>query len=106
VNEYCGFARCQFIALLALLAVIAFCVWGILTGTVPERHSWSADEYILESLQAEHENVVQIVSTERDAFNDLLVVVENLDGSRGMYCLDTATLWNDHYFECKRSTDE
>lgn len=96
-NDERGFTLTELLILLALLAITVFWVIALYIGITG--NFWFTDEGVLKSIQFDHPEVVKIIKTERNVTSYSKIYVENEDGSRSVYSLDSCATYD---YELKR----
>ena len=86
------------IVVLAIVCYAIFFVFGL-----PAANFWFSEHTVLRELQADHPEVARILKVDRNISARSVITVENHDGSRSDFLLDTNIL-QDYTFE--RRQDE
>lgn len=89
------------VTLIELMIVIAILgVWFLVVRVIFQGNFWFQTESVLRELQASQSNVAKVLTTHRSIFKKSVLLIENKDGSRKEYCLDTSVLFNYEFSEC------
>jgi hypothetical protein len=75
-------------------------VWFIGVKMIFLGNFWFQTESALRELQATHPTVSKVLRTQRNIFDPSVLLIENKDGSRNTYCLETSILFNYEFSEC------
>ena len=86
--------------IVAFLAIVV-CYLGI-GGAVVMGNQWFTEDGVLKKIQLNHSNAVRIVDAERNVFQHTVITVEQKDGKRVRYCLDSDILFNYTITACER----
>ena len=86
------------IELLIVIAVVGIWFFGV--KLVYQGNFWFQTESALRELQATHSSVAKVLTTQRNIFDKSVLLIENKDGSRKEYCLDTSILFNYDFSDC------
>lgn len=90
------------IAIFAIVFVgIGICGLGV-GGAVFMGNQWFTEEGVFKKIQLNHSNAVRIVDSERNVFQRTVITVEQKDGKRVRYCLDSDILFNYTITACER----
>jgi len=93
-----------FIELLIVLAIIFLFVgigWFFVLKTICQGNFWFQTGGALRELRVSHPNVEKVLVTQRNVFDQSVFLVENKDGTRKEYCLDTSILFNYDFSDCE-----
>jgi hypothetical protein len=83
-----------------ILAIVI--MWGLVISTVFKGNFWFSEDSVLRELRVDRTEAVRVLKTERNVYSDSVITVENKDGSRADYCLDSDVLWNYSLSTCKK----
>lgn len=90
-----GFTLIELVVVVFVVAFLAIVVCYIgIGGAVVMGNQWFTEDGVLKKIQLDHPEAVRIVDAERDVFQKSIIVVEQKDGGRGRYCLDSNILFN------------
>ena len=94
VRDQRGFSLIELLVV-ALIIFIVVGVFGLgLIGGVACGNYWYTEAGVLEDLRIDHPDISRILRTRRSAYSYSVIEVENQDGSRASYELDTNILFN------------
>lgn len=95
-----GFTLVELLIVFLIGALLIVGIWGFGVMTICQGNFWFVEDSVLRELRVDHQNVTKVLKVERNVFSDSVILVENRDGSRSTYCLDTDILWNFKFSEC------
>lgn len=87
-----GFTIIEVFIVIAIIGIIIF--WGFIGCTIVKGNFWLTEDGVLKDLQINYPEVSEILRVNRNIFSYSEIYVENEDGSRGTYELDTCVLFN------------
>lgn len=93
-----GFSLIELMIVIAIVAILG--VWFLGVKVICQGNFWFQTESALRELQASHPTVSKVLTTQRNIFDKSVLLIENKDGSRKDYCLDTSILFNYEFSEC------
>lgn len=79
-----------FVIIFILVGVIGFGIFGALL----KGNYWFSEDSALKAIHFENPNIVSVVKIQRNVFDYSVIYVEDSDGARYIYNLDTNILWN------------
>jgi prepilin-type N-terminal cleavage/methylation domain-containing protein len=89
------------IELMCVIGIVAILiVWFLGVIVIGEGNYWFQTESALRELQASHSTVSKVLTTQRNIFDKSVLLIENKNGSRKEYCLDTSIMFNYEFSEC------
>ncbi len=95
-----GFTLIELLTVFVIIFIIVVVGWVFAIKTVCQGNFWFQTDSALRELQVSHSSVSKILTTQRNIFDKSVLQVENKDGSRKEYCLDTSILFNYEFSEC------
>lgn len=93
-----GYTLIELMIVIAIVAILV--VWFVGVKVICQGNFWFQTESALRELQASHSTVSKVLTTQRNIFDKSVLLIENKDGSRKEYCLDTSILFNYEFSEC------
>ncbi len=90
------------IELSIVIAIIAIMI-GLLSIFVIacKGNFWYTEAGVLKELQIDHPNVIRVLKTEKNIFDESVITVKEGDAIKD-YCLDTSIIWNYEFVECTK----
>ena len=83
-----------------MIVIVILGVWFLSVKVIFQGNFWFQTESALRELQASHSTVSKVLTTQRNIFDKSVLLIENKDGSRKEYCLDTSIMFNYEFSEC------
>lgn len=91
-----GFTLIELIIVIAVIVIIIG--WFGAGGIILKGNYWFTEESVLKELRIDYPNVSSILKTERNVYSYSKILVENKDGSRAIFLLDSNVLFNYKFF--------
>lgn len=99
-NRNRGFTLIEVFIVFGIIFIIVVVGWVFAIKTVCQGNFWFQTDSALRELQVSHQDVSKVLTTQRNIFDKSVLLVENKNGSRKEYCLDTSILFNYEFSEC------
>ncbi|MFC1720749.1 prepilin-type N-terminal cleavage/methylation domain-containing protein [Patescibacteria group bacterium] len=97
-----GFTLVELIIVIVIIVIVVLGGYVFLMKTVCQGNFWFSGSSVLRELQLNHPNVVKVLKTERNVFDNSVITVEDKEGVRQKHCLDTDILWNYDFPACTK----
>ena len=98
-----GFTLTELMIVVTIIAIVVVIGWLFVAKTVCQGNFWFDDVSVLRELQVDHPSTARLLKTQRNVLDDSVILVENNDGTKQEYCLDSSILFNYKFSDCANS---
>lgn len=102
VKKNRGFTLIEVVTVVVMVFALFILLFGAVITGIGKGNFWFSESSVLRELQVNHPEVTRVLKTERNVYSDSVITIENKDGSRSDYCLDSDILWNYSFSACQK----